>query len=115
MIYNNGQTSQPETDEAHRYLHIAAHAVTTIATNTARLPSLANYSADKTAVGEGAVVSPKTLRALGPAFVPIGFAVDLASGATIDDLQADGPGPGANLFVDALRVSRPRTSSSSAT
>jgi hypothetical protein len=72
------------------------------------LPGLANYSgADKTAVGEGAVVSPETLRALGPAFVPIGFAVELARWATIADLQADRPDLGANVLIDAQPVSRP--------
>jgi FtsX-like permease family protein len=58
------------------------------------LPGFANYpGADKTAVGEGAVVQPDVLAALGPRFSPYGFAVHLAGGATKEDLGTLPVGP----------------------
>ncbi len=72
------------------------------------LPSLANYSgSDKTAVGEGAVVTPTALRALGPAFSPVGLAVRTAPGSDVDQLTAEHPPPSPDIELQAVARRRP--------
>ena len=72
------------------------------------LPGFANYSgSDKTTVGEGAVLSVAALRALGPTFLPLGFAVRLAAGATVADLRREGPDLGPLASIEVQEVARP--------
>jgi hypothetical protein len=72
------------------------------------LPSLANYSgSDKTAVGEGAVVTPSALRALGPSFSPVGLAVRTAPGSDVDQLTAEHPPPSPDIELQAVARQRP--------
>jgi hypothetical protein len=72
------------------------------------LAGFANYSgADKTAVGEGAVLRPKVLAALGPHFSPYGFAVRLSDGATPAKLGVADQGPDPDVSVVTNDVARP--------
>ena len=72
------------------------------------LPSLANYSgSDKTAVGEGAVVTPSALRGLGPAFSPVGLAVRTARGSDVGQLTSEHPPPSPEIRLEAVALRRP--------
>jgi hypothetical protein len=56
------------------------------------LPTLANYSgADKTALGEGAVVTKATLDKIGPNFQPLGVAITLKPSRSVDAFMATAP------------------------
>jgi ABC-type antimicrobial peptide transport system permease subunit len=77
-------------------------------TGVAVLPTIANYTgADKTALGEGAVVTKATLDRLGGQFSPIGVAVDLNPDHRIEHLLSTAPDIGVPNPIVADAAERP--------
>src|SRR5262249_7327375 len=82
--------------------------VTLRVTGVVVLPTLANYTgADRTTLGEGAVISGPTLSKISNQFSPVGVAVDLMPGHSVDQLLATAPDIGVPSPVVASDPERP--------